>query len=72
MILKLRANSLSKDAVLAISRLVSGAVDELKPEDVSIIDADSDTVAGPGPRWQAQWRGEEARLTQRLIAHWSQ
>jgi flagellar M-ring protein FliF len=38
-ILKLRHDTLSKDAVLAISRLVSGAVDELKPEDVSIVDA---------------------------------
>jgi len=41
-ILKLRHSGLSKDAVIAISRLVAGAVDELKPEDVSIVDADSD------------------------------
>lgn len=41
-ILKLRRGTLSKDAALAISRLVSGAVDELQPEDVSIVDADSD------------------------------
>jgi len=40
-ILKLRRNGLPKEAVMAISRLVSGAVDELKPEDVSIVDADS-------------------------------
>ena len=45
-ILRLRHNGLSKDAVVAISRLVSGAVDELKPEDVSIIDADSDRSLG--------------------------
>ena len=41
-----RAWSLSKEAVTAISRLVSGAVDELKPEDVSIVDADSDRSLG--------------------------
>jgi flagellar M-ring protein FliF len=41
-VLKLRRGTLSKDAALAISRLVSGAVDELQPEDVSIVDADSD------------------------------
>ena len=41
-ILKLRRGTLSKDAALAISRLLSGAVDELRPEDVSIVDADSD------------------------------
>ena len=49
-ILKLNRNSLSKESVAAISRLVSGAVDELKPEDVSIVDADSDRVARRGPR----------------------
>ncbi len=43
------ARQLSKDAVLAISRLVSGAVDELKPEDVSIIDADSARSLGLKP-----------------------
>src|SRR5581483_3992473 len=38
-ILKVRAGELSKGAVIAISRLVAGAVDGLAPEDVSIIDA---------------------------------
>jgi flagellar basal-body M-ring protein/flagellar hook-basal body protein (fliF) len=66
-VLKLRRNGLSKDAVEAISRLVSGAVDELKPEDVSIIDADSNrslglTQSGPGNSGD-----EEARLADQLI-----
>jgi flagellar M-ring protein FliF len=66
-ILKLRHGGLSKDAVLAISRLVSGAVDELKPEDVSIVDADSDRSLGLGHDGQQSGEGAESSLTQRLI-----
>jgi flagellar M-ring protein FliF len=66
-ILKLRHNGLSKDAVMAISRLVSGAVDGLKPEDVAIIDADSDRSLGLGHDDTDTGEGEVARLTQRLI-----
>jgi flagellar M-ring protein FliF len=67
-ILKLNRDSISKDAVQAIARLVAGAVDGLKPEDVAIIDADSDkslNLAQDGPM-----RGEalEASLTQRLMS----
>jgi flagellar M-ring protein FliF len=47
-ILKLRHGTLSKESALAISRLVSGAVDELRPEDVSMIDADSSRSMGIG------------------------
>ena len=67
-ILKLRHGALSKDAVVAISRLVSGAVDQLKPEDVSIIDADSERSLGLGKNNQEE-EGEtaEATLTQRLV-----
>ena len=67
-ILKLKRNGLSKDAVMAISRLVSGAVDGLKPEDVAIIDADSDRSLGLGRDDGDTGEGEEARLTQRLIS----
>jgi len=67
-ILKLRHDSLSKDAVLAISRLVSGAVDELKPEDVSIVDADSDRSLGLGHDGQADGEAMEATLAQRLVS----
>ncbi|KAA6464419.1 flagellar M-ring protein FliF [Acidobacteria bacterium AB60] len=65
-IVKLRRGTLPKKSVQAIARLVSGAVDDLKPEDVSIIDADSNTslvasTAQPG-------NGEaESDLTARLI-----
>ena len=66
-ILKLKHNGLSKDAVVAISRLVAGSVDELKPEDVAIIDADSDRSLGFGHDGTSSGEAEEARLTERLI-----
>jgi flagellar M-ring protein FliF len=66
-ILKLRRNSLSKDAVLAIARLVSGAVDQLKPEDVSIVDADTARSLGLGHDGQSSGDGVEATLSQQLI-----
>jgi flagellar M-ring protein FliF len=70
--LKLRHGALSKDAVIAISRLVAGAVDELKPEDVSIVDADSDRSLGLGRQGAdqnaEQSEATEAALTQRLIS----
>ena len=40
---------------------------ELKPEDVSIIDADSDRSLGLGHDGASSGEGEEARLTERLI-----
>ncbi len=66
-ILKLRRDSLSRDSVLAISRLVAGAVDELKPEDVSIIDADSERSFSLGQGNYAPGEGLEASLKQRLL-----
>jgi flagellar M-ring protein FliF len=65
-VLKLRRGMLSKDAALAISRLVAGAVDELKPEDVSIVDADTDRSLSIGPN-AADGGGAEADLSTRLI-----
>jgi flagellar M-ring protein FliF len=67
-ILKLRGRGLSKDAVLAISRLLSGAVDELQPEDVSIIDADSARSLGLRHNGQDDTDGMETTLTQRLVS----
>jgi len=67
-ILKVRHNGLSKDAVLAISRLVAGAVDGLKPEEVAIIDADSERSLGQGSDDTDSGEGEVAKLTQRLIS----
>jgi flagellar M-ring protein FliF len=67
-ILKLRGRGLSKDAVLAISRLLAGAVDELKPEDVSIIDADSARSLGLHHDADDDNEGFDASLMQRLVA----
>ncbi|HSY37760.1 MAG TPA: flagellar basal-body MS-ring/collar protein FliF [Acidobacteriaceae bacterium] len=67
-IVKLNRDSIAKDAVQAIARLVSGAVDGLKPEDVAIIDADSDrslNVSHDGPM---SGEGLETSLTQRLMS----
>jgi flagellar M-ring protein FliF len=52
---------------MAISRLVSGAVDSLQPEDVSIVDADSARSLGLGHGGQQDGEGLEASLAQRLI-----
>ena len=67
-ILKLRGQGLPKDSALAIARLVSGAVNGLNPEDVSIIDADSARSIGPKNTGDNDGDGLEANLTQRLIA----
>jgi flagellar M-ring protein FliF len=67
-ILKLRRGELSKDAVMAISRLVSGAVDNLAPEDVSIIDADSARALGLGRTGPDNSDGEGSALSERLIS----
>jgi flagellar M-ring protein FliF len=67
-ILKLRRSGFSKDAAVAIARLVSGAVDQLKPEDVSIVDADTEESLGMGHDEQGNDQAEEGRLTQRLIS----
>lgn len=65
-ILKLRRGSLSKDAALAISRLVSGAVDELNPGDVAIVDADSDRSLVAQD--EADGQGGDADLSSRLMS----
>lgn len=67
-ILKLRRGTLSKDASMAIARLVAGAVDDLKPEDVSIVDADSDRSLGPEPAGPGEGPGNSTDLSSRLLA----
>ncbi len=64
--LKLSRGSLSRETTVAIQRLVAGAVDGLKPTDVSIIDADSNESLGTGD--SAGGDGEEQALTRRLVA----
>jgi|CZKL01.1.fsa_nt_gi flagellar M-ring protein FliF len=67
-ILKLKRDGLSKDAVLAISRLVAGAVDQLRPEDVSIVDAATDRSLSMNHDGSDGGEGLESTLAQRLIA----
>jgi flagellar M-ring protein FliF len=67
-ILKLNRSGISKEAVLAVSRLVSGAVDGLKPEDVAVIDADSNKSLVLGHDGTDTGEGEEAKLSERLIS----
>jgi flagellar M-ring protein FliF len=66
--LRLRGGSLSRAEISEISRLVAGAVDELKPADVVIIDADSNKSLGltGGPTDPGE--GIEQELTRRLIS----
>lgn len=45
-ILKLRSGRLSEQTQLGIARLVSGAVDKLSPENVTVIDADTNRPLG--------------------------
>ncbi len=65
-ILKLRNGMLSKDAALAISRLVAGAVDDLRPESVSIVDADTDRSLGIQDA-AGEGQGSSSDLSARLV-----
>jgi flagellar M-ring protein FliF len=66
--LRLRRGSLSRDELSSIARLVAGAVDELKPSDVVILDADSDQSLETGNSSNGASDNAEADLTKRLVA----
>jgi len=67
-ILKLRRGAISPEAQVSIARLVSGAVDELSPDNVSVIDADTNRPLG-APSTEAAVSGSlDEQLTQRLLA----
>ncbi len=65
--LKLNRGGLTHDETAAIQRMVSGAVDGLKPADVSIIDADSNQSLNPSSEAGGE-EGLERQMTQRLLA----
>ena len=65
--LRLRGGSLTRGEISQISRLVAGAVDNLKPADVVIIDADSNQSLGSGGDAD-QSDSLDQDLTRRLIA----
>jgi flagellar M-ring protein FliF len=66
--LRLKGGSLTRAEISEISRLVAAAVDELKPADVVIIDADSNKTLGLSSGSADASDGIEHELTQRLIA----
>jgi flagellar M-ring protein FliF len=66
--LRLRGGTLSRAEISEISRLVAGAVDELKPADVVIIDADSNQSLGLSGGSADPSDGIEQELTRRLIS----
>ncbi len=66
--LRLRGGTLSRAEISEISRLVAGAVDELKPADVVIIDADSNRSLGLSGGSTDPSDGIEQELTRRLIS----
>lgn len=65
--LRLRRDGLNEDQVDAIARLVSGAVENLDPKDVAIIDADTDEPLNRHDG-TTQSREIEDQLTKRLLA----
>jgi flagellar M-ring protein FliF len=66
--LRLKRGTLSREQLEAISRLVSGAVDELKPSDINIVDADSNRSLGIATGSEAESDSMERQLSARLIA----
>jgi flagellar M-ring protein FliF len=65
--LKLNRGGLSHDETMSIQRLVAGAVDNLKPSDVTIIDADSNESLGSMGDGAGGEEGMERQLSQRLV-----
>lgn len=65
--LRMKRGALSDDQFQAIARLVSGAVDDLKPQDVVLIDADTNEALG-SRGGTAEGHELEAELSKRLIA----
>ena len=65
--LSMKRGSLAPDQLNAIARLVSGAVDDLAPHDVTIIDADSNESLG-SRSGTLEGRELEADLSKRLLA----
>lgn len=64
--LRMKRGSPSREQIAAIQRLVAGAVDELKPTEVAIIDADSSQSLSP--QGGSSSDDIEQSLTRRLIA----
>jgi flagellar M-ring protein FliF len=67
--LRLKDDGINREEVKAIQRLVAGAVDQLKPQDVVVIDADTErTLSSTGPDGLGGDDELEQSLTKRLVA----
>lgn len=67
-ILKLRSGRLSQETQLGIARLVSGAVDKLSPENVTVIDVDTNRPLGMPRHGSSSGDGSlEQEYTARLL-----
>jgi flagellar M-ring protein FliF len=66
--LRLKGGTLSRAEISQISRLVAGSVDELKPADVVITDADSNKTLGVSSGSSEETDGIDQEMTRRLIA----
>jgi flagellar M-ring protein FliF len=66
--LRLKRGSLSREEVSSISRLVAGSVDELKPADVVIVDADTNQSLRQGDDAAGGDDSADQVLTRRLIS----
>ncbi len=71
-VVKLREGKLADSAIRSITYLVASAVDDLRPENVTVIDADGNVPLLTGRRPQGANRDEieetERRLSQKLIS----
>jgi flagellar M-ring protein FliF len=67
-ILKLRRGAISPEAQTSIARLVAGAVQELSPDNVAVIDADTNRPLGTPHTDSSATQGIDEQLTQRLLA----
>lgn len=65
--LRLRGGRLNPEAQLAIANLVAGAVDRLTPENVAVIDADTNRPLGGGSEEVSSSGKLEDRLAERLV-----
>jgi flagellar M-ring protein FliF len=67
-ILKLRSGHLPEETQLGIARLVSGAVDKLSPENVTVIDSDTDLPLGSSkPDMYSSNENLEQEFTARIL-----
>ena len=67
-ILKLHRGAISPGAQVSIARLVAGAVEELSPDNVAVIDADTNRPLGVPRTESPTSQGMDEQLTQRLLA----